>query len=30
MTGDYSEEDWNRVIGINLTGVWLCMKHELE
>lgn len=30
MTGDYTEEDWNRVIGINLTGVWLCMKYELE
>lgn len=29
-TGDYAEEDWNRVIGINLTGVWLCMKYELE
>lgn len=29
-TGDHSEEDWNRVIGINLTGVWLCMKYELE
>jgi len=30
MTGDYTEEDWNRVISINLTGVWLCMKYELE
>jgi NAD(P)-dependent dehydrogenase (short-subunit alcohol dehydrogenase family) len=29
-TGDYNEEDWNRVIDINLTGVWLCMKYELE
>lgn len=28
-TGDYTEEDWNRVIGINLTGVWMCMKYEL-
>jgi NAD(P)-dependent dehydrogenase (short-subunit alcohol dehydrogenase family) len=28
--GDYPEDDWNRVIGINLTGVWLCMKCELE
>ncbi len=28
-TADYHEEDWNRVIGINLTGVWLCMKHEI-
>ena len=24
------EEDWARVIGINLTGVWLCMKYEIR
>jgi len=29
-TGDYTEQDWNRVISVNLTGVWLCMKYELE
>ena len=29
MTGDYAEEDWDRVIGINLKGVWLCMKSEI-
>ncbi|MEO8394050.1 MAG: SDR family oxidoreductase [Chloroflexota bacterium] len=29
-TGEYSEQDWNRVIGVNLTGVWLCMKYELQ
>ncbi len=23
------EEDWDRVIDINLKGVWLCMKHEI-
>lgn len=23
------EEEWDRVIAINLTSVWLCMKHEL-
>ena len=28
-TPDYSEEDWNRVIGINLKGAWLCMKYEI-
>jgi NAD(P)-dependent dehydrogenase (short-subunit alcohol dehydrogenase family) len=28
-TVDYKEEDWNRVFSINLTGVWLCMKHEI-
>ena len=29
-TADCSLENWNRVIDINLKGVWLCMKHELE
>ena len=30
MTADYPEEEWNRVIGVNLTGAWLCMKYELR
>lgn len=29
-TADYSEADWDRVIGVNLTGAWLCMKYELQ
>ncbi len=29
LTGDYPEDSWNQVIGINLTGVWLCTKHEI-
>ena len=29
-TTDYPEEDWQRVIGVNLTGVWLCLKYELR
>ena len=29
LTADYTLEDWNRVLGINLTGTWLCMKYEL-
>lgn len=29
-TAEITEEGWDRVIGINLTGVWLCMKHEIE
>jgi len=29
-TGDYPEEDWRRLIDINLTGVFLCMKYELQ
>src|SRR5215475_4761736 len=28
-TVEYTEEGWNRVIDINLKGVWLCMKHEI-
>ena len=28
-TVDYKEEDWHRVLSINLTGVWLCMKYEI-
>ena len=27
---DYDEEAWNRVIAVNLTGVFLCMKSELR
>lgn len=26
---DYPQEVWDRVISLNLTAVWLCMKHEL-
>ncbi len=29
FTADYMEADWNQLIGINLTGVWLCMKYEI-
>jgi 3-hydroxybutyrate dehydrogenase len=29
-TGEYPEDDWNRVIAVNLTGVWLCLKYELQ
>jgi len=24
-----SAEDWDRALAVNLSGVWLCMKHEL-
>jgi NAD(P)-dependent dehydrogenase (short-subunit alcohol dehydrogenase family) len=27
---DYDDESWNRVIAVNLTGVFLCMKSELR
>ena len=26
---EYPEEDWDRIISINLKGVWLCMKQEI-
>jgi NAD(P)-dependent dehydrogenase (short-subunit alcohol dehydrogenase family) len=29
-TADSTREDWERVIGVNLRGVWSCMKHELR
>ena len=25
-----SEEDWDRTIGVNLKGVWLCLKYEIR
>ena len=28
-TADYPEEAWSRVLGINLTGAFLCMKYEI-
>lgn len=29
-TAESTLEEWERVIGINLRGVWACMKHELR
>jgi NAD(P)-dependent dehydrogenase (short-subunit alcohol dehydrogenase family) len=29
FTADCSDANWERVIRINLKGVWLCMKHEI-
>jgi len=29
LTADYTQDDWDRVIGVNLTGVWLSMKAEI-
>ncbi|MGH7948934.1 MAG: SDR family NAD(P)-dependent oxidoreductase, partial [Candidatus Binataceae bacterium] len=29
MTHQCTEENWNRTIAINLSGVWLCMKAEI-
>lgn len=28
-TVECSEKNWDRITGVNLKGVWLCMKHEI-
>jgi A-factor type gamma-butyrolactone 1'-reductase (1S-forming) len=28
-TADHSEANWDQVIAVNLTGTWLCMKHQI-
>ena len=28
-TQDCSEENWDKTIGVNLKGLWLCMKYEI-
>jgi len=28
-TTDCSEENWDKVLSINLKGIWLCMKYEI-
>src|SRR4051795_6385016 len=28
-TADLTEEEWNRIVGINLSSVFLCMKYEI-
>lgn len=28
-TAEWSEESFDRMVAVNLKGVWLCMKHEL-
>jgi NAD(P)-dependent dehydrogenase (short-subunit alcohol dehydrogenase family) len=28
-TQDCSEENWDKTIGVNLKGIWLCMKNEI-
>ena len=29
LTADYGVDDWQHMIGINLSGVFYCMRHEL-
>jgi NAD(P)-dependent dehydrogenase (short-subunit alcohol dehydrogenase family) len=28
-TADLAEEDWDRIVDVNLRGVFLCMRHEI-
>src|SRR5688500_1496105 len=28
-TADYDDDEWDRILDINLRGVFLCMKHEI-
>jgi NAD(P)-dependent dehydrogenase (short-subunit alcohol dehydrogenase family) len=30
VTHECSQENWNKVIAVDLTGVWLCMKAEID
>ena len=29
LTADLTEQEWDRIVGIDLRGVFLCMKHEI-
>lgn len=29
QTHEFTEEEWRRVMDVNVTGVWLCMKQEI-
>ncbi|MGO9606628.1 MAG: SDR family oxidoreductase [Candidatus Binataceae bacterium] len=29
-TADYSEEEWDQIMAVNLKGVWLCMRAEIR
>ena len=29
-TADSTREEWDRVIGVNLRGLWACMRHQLR
>ena len=30
ITHQYPEDEWNKVINVNLKGVWLCMKYQID
>ena len=29
-TAEISEDEWDRIMGINLKGAWFCIKYEIE
>jgi NAD(P)-dependent dehydrogenase (short-subunit alcohol dehydrogenase family) len=29
QTHECTEENWDKTIGVNLKGIWLCMKHQI-
>jgi NAD(P)-dependent dehydrogenase (short-subunit alcohol dehydrogenase family) len=29
-TADYDEDEWDRIMAVNLKGVWLCMRAEIR
>lgn len=29
-TANYEESEWDKVIAVNLKGIWLCMKYEIK
>jgi NAD(P)-dependent dehydrogenase (short-subunit alcohol dehydrogenase family) len=29
LTADYEEDEWERIVRINVTGTWLCIKYEI-
>ncbi|MDO8122575.1 SDR family oxidoreductase [Isoptericola sp. b490] len=29
LTAEYAESEWDRLMGVNVKGTWLCMRHEI-
>ena len=30
VLADYDDDDWDRVLAVNLTAIYLCLKHEIK